>query len=395
MSNFGRFIFVLLLLASSFVYAMFQGGNVSWTIFYILLPFACYSILLFFYPLSNLSVERTIHTPNLQKGGKLTVSIKMKRTSHFPLLYTVATERCEGGEYARLAGNQLKHLFIFGFRKEVDWKYEVDQMPRGEHVIQGVELELSDFFGWIRKKKFIDLVHTVLVYPQMVDLDNLPSDTQNSHGMMASVLSIIKETTMVTGLRDYQAGDRMSWIHWKTFARTQNLMTKEFEDKRSQQLCLILDGRQSETFEGQVELSASVLREASRQQSSITFMTTGARLAVFPFIHTEEQFLSAFAHLAKIEPTMEGKEIPSFGGGMEIQSGGLIVLITGNPDGLLLQSVLGSVSNARSILCIVVDDGDSQNPTLEDNIRIARSKGIKVYRVGAKQFPEAFKEVAG
>ena len=51
----GRFIFVLFVLASAFVFAMFQGGKVSWTIFYILLPFILYSIALFFYPLSGLN----------------------------------------------------------------------------------------------------------------------------------------------------------------------------------------------------------------------------------------------------------------------------------------------------------------------------------------------------
>ena len=67
----GRFVFVLLVLLSAFVFAMFQGGYVSWTIFYAILPFVFYSIALFFYPLSNLTAERIIRTPNVQNGGKL------------------------------------------------------------------------------------------------------------------------------------------------------------------------------------------------------------------------------------------------------------------------------------------------------------------------------------
>ena len=70
---------------------------------------------------------------------------------------------------------------------------------------------------------------------------------------MASPLNIVKDTTMATGVRDYQSGDRVSWIHWKSFARTQTLMTKEFEDRRSQELILVLDERPSEVFEEQVE----------------------------------------------------------------------------------------------------------------------------------------------
>ena len=83
-----RFVFVLLILASTFVFAMFQGGTVSWTIFYTILPFVLYSLALFFYPLFDFRAERKIRTSSVQKGGKLIVSITLKRRFRFPLLYT-------------------------------------------------------------------------------------------------------------------------------------------------------------------------------------------------------------------------------------------------------------------------------------------------------------------
>ena len=88
-----RFVFVLLLLLSAFVFAMFQGGQVSWTIFYMILPFGLYSILLFLYPLSDLAVQRIIQTPSMKKGEKLVVESKLKRNYRFPLLYTVVSDK--------------------------------------------------------------------------------------------------------------------------------------------------------------------------------------------------------------------------------------------------------------------------------------------------------------
>ena len=52
-----RILFVLAVLASTFVFAMFQGGKLSWTIFYVILPFILYSILLFLYPMSEMIVR--------------------------------------------------------------------------------------------------------------------------------------------------------------------------------------------------------------------------------------------------------------------------------------------------------------------------------------------------
>ena len=112
-----RFLFVLLVLASAFLYAMFQGGKVSWTVFYMVVPFILYSVALFFYPLFDLTAERIIRTPVVQNGGKLIVSITVKRKFRFPLLYTVATEKFADHEIAALANGKLKTLFCLRISK--------------------------------------------------------------------------------------------------------------------------------------------------------------------------------------------------------------------------------------------------------------------------------------
>ena len=311
MDTSSRLLFVLFVLVATFVFAMFQGGMVSWTIFYIILPFIIYSLLLFFYPMSKMTVERTIRTPHVQNGEKLIVSLSIKRKGRFPLLYTVASEKWAEPEIAILAGEKLKRLFVFGFRKEVEWEYEIEKMPRGEHVLQGVKVEVSDFFGWLRKTKFIEAKNTILVFPKMTGIHYVPFNTQYDQGTMASPLNIVKDTTMATGVRNYQSGDRVTWIHWKSFARTQTLMTKEFEDRRSQELFIIMDGRETEVFEELVELTASILKEASSHQAGLALMTTGPKPSLFPFIQSEEQLHMALVHLAKIKPTEMKRRITS------------------------------------------------------------------------------------
>ena len=386
-----RLLFVLFVLVATFVFAMFQGGMVSWTIFYIILPFTIYSLLLFFYPMSKMTVERTIRTPHVQNGEKLIVSLSIKRKGRFPLLYTVASEKWAEPEIVLLAGEKLKRLFVFGFRKEVEWEYEIEKMPRGEHVLQGVKVEISDFFGWLRKTRFIEMENTILVFPKMTGIHYVPFNTQYDQGTMASPLNIVKDTTMATGVRNYQSGDRVTWIHWKSFARTQTLMTKEFEDRRSQELFIIMDGRETEMFEELVELTASILKEASSHQAGLALMTTGPKPSLFPFIQSEQQLHMALVHLAKIKPTNEAS-LADFG--TAFQHGGSIVLITGNPDGPFIQSVMLSVKNVDSIICmVVVKRDDPALQRIEDDIRLAKSRGITVHLLEREQFTNAFKEV--
>ena len=394
LATISRFLFVLVVLASIFLYAMFQGGIVSWTVFYMLAPFIVYSIALFFYPLSKLTAERIIRTPVVRNGGKLVVSVTVKRKFRFPLLYMVATEKILNSNIAFLAGGKTKHFFVFGFHKTVNWEYEIEGMPRGEHILEGVEIELSDFFGWIRKTHFIPIKNTVLVYPRITDIHYIPTDTQYDRGTTVSPFNIMKDTTMATGIRDYQSGDRVTWIHWKSFARTQTLMTKEFEDRRSQELILILDGRPSEVFEEQVEFAASILKEASSHQAGIGLAITGPKQFSFPLIQSEEHLQRAFLHLAKVKPSGDSSTVMASSYGSELQHSNSIILITGSPDWSFIQSVVQNAKSARSITCFTVlkQDAGTQKKLVED-VRIAKSRGITVKTLTQKQFPEAFKEV--
>jgi uncharacterized protein (DUF58 family) len=122
---------------------MFQGGFVSWFIFYSVLPFALYSIVFFFIPISKIQAERYIQTAQIRKGGKLVVTVKLKRASRFPMLYLVIKELTQSPQLIRHAESQLKTVKMLGVRQMIEWTYEIDHMPRGEHALDGVEITVD------------------------------------------------------------------------------------------------------------------------------------------------------------------------------------------------------------------------------------------------------------
>jgi len=388
----GRFVFIVGLFFSVYVFAMFQGGKVSWTIFYMLTPFLLYSIALFAYPMNNIKAERIIRTKTIESGGKLAVTIKLTRTVPFPLLYTVATEKWAAPAMLK-SKKRTKHIFLFGFKKSLEFSYEIDKLPRGEHIVEGVEIEVSDFFGWIQKRAFLELKDVILVFPNTTSVKYVPINAQYDRGSLVSPFSLVKDTTMATGVRDYQAGDRVTWIHWKSFARTQNLMTKEFEDRQSEDIIVLLDGRESNFFEEQVELAASIVEGAANHQASIAFASVGAETSTFPFIHSSDQLHDVFVHLAKIRPVAPEHVQPLLST-LEA-SAGSVVIVTSQPDWTFLQSMMGFVKNTRSVICFVLIDSEIPLSTkLQEQIRFAKAKGITVHALSRKQFSQAFKEVA-
>lgn len=389
-----RFLFIIGLFIASYVFAMFQGGKVSWTIFYVMTPFLLYSVALFLYPVTAMKAVRTIHTKTIEKGGKLGVVITIHRTFPFPLLYTVITDKWSEPIMEKKADNVHKHFFILGFKRKVEFSYEIEQVPRGEHIAEGVEIEVSDFFGWIRKSVFLTLKDIILVYPNTTPIHYVPLDSQFDRGARIAPYSLIKDTTMATGVRDYQAGDRVTWIHWKSFARTQTLMTKDFEDRQSEDLIVLMDGRESETFEGQVELAASILEEAASHHATVSLISVGEQTKIFPFLHSADQLHTAFVHLAKITQAPFSIVSPLDRPTVATLSGSLII-VTGNPDWSFIQSANSLAPSAKSVICFVVVEQDKpMQPQLAEQLKVAKSKGIKVHVVNRLQFHDVFREVS-
>jgi uncharacterized protein (DUF58 family) len=79
-------------------------------------------------------------------------------------------------------------------------------------------------------------------------------------------------------LRDYVPGDDRRHIHWKTTARTNNLMVRQFEETRRAHLAISLTintheyGSEQE-FEMAISAAASIGRQAIREQRELDVLT--------------------------------------------------------------------------------------------------------------------------
>lgn len=388
----GRFLFVLLILIGAFVFAMFQGGTVSWTIFYAILPFIIYSIALFLYPLSAFSAKRTLHAKAVQNGEKLSVTVWVKRKFPFPLLYTVIGDEWKNPVKQNVL-KRMKTVVVFGWKRTMEWQYEIDKLPRGEYIAPAIRIEVTDFLGWIRKSAFLSSKDTLLVYPRTIDVEYIPIEAQHTGGLAASPFNFIKDTTMATGVRDYQFGDRVSWIHWKSFARTQTLMTKEFDDRSTQELSLVFDSRPSEMFEELVEFAASILQGVVTARLGVSFFPLGQEQPIFISMNSEEQFRTVLTYLARIQPFEHTGE-PSVDLKKELENGGSVVLITARPNWSYLEPIVTSVTQRSSMICfVIVKNRASITSNLLEEIKYAQSKGVAVHPIVRKQFSTAFREV--
>lgn len=388
-----KLLFVLFILLLSLVFALFQGGFVSWFIFYSVLPFAIYSIFYYFYPLSKMEVQRSLKNIRIANGGKLSATVSLERGTTFPLFYIVMTDVTDS-PVLKDKKDRMKRFELLGFKRTFEWSYEIENMPRGEHLLSGIEIECSDLFGWVKKKTFIPLPQRVIVYPNIMEMKYFPIETRYDQGAAASPFTIVKDTTMVTGTRDYQPGDRVSWIHWKSFARTQSLRTKEFEDRQSQDLFVVMDRTPSEHFEEVVSLTASLLKAALRKQATLGLLSLGATREYYSAIQSEEHLQRAHYHLAKVEADLDQPVEVVFAGDQALVSAASILLVTGKLTINWIDTISRNAKSLRGCVIFVVTKRGIRLTRQDQAIhQTARARGMTVRVLTPEQFKNAFSEV--
>lgn len=294
-----KLIVLIIFLAGTFSYAMFQGGFVSWFLFYSFLPFALFALALAFYPLRGFKVERSFSKTKLNAGEELKVTIRLtRRISLFPLFYIVLEDFFDSSTILNRNGSEKIMAFPW-FRRVIEYEYTIEDLPRGEHFFQSVRIKTSDLFGFIEKGTSYDVPGQILVYPAYENI-YYESFSHFDEGSASSMERVQRDTTVATGVREYQPGDRFSWINWKATAKGNTIMTKEFDQRKSHDVLLIMDCTPSKDFETIVSFTASSIKGMLKEGVQVGLLTSGMERGRFSVLGGEKQLQELFYHLAKV-----------------------------------------------------------------------------------------------
>ena len=385
----GRYLTIIGLFIFTFCFAMFQGGFVSWFIFFTLLPFLLYSLVLAVIPLRIQHVVREITPAKLERGEKAKIKVHFEHKSLFPIVFIVVRELDMDERFYKVAEGRSTNLFLAGWKRHFEWTYELENLQRGEHLFSALEVTVTDFFGWIVRKKIIEQPNTLLVYPKTVDTGYTSLQIQYDQGAVATKYSVVKDTSMVTGVRDYQSGDRFSWIHWKSFAKNGELRTKEFEDRQSQSVFVTMDCATSTHFEEVVELTASVLKSIVKRHGDVAFLSGGENRAFYPAVRTEVQLEKVMQHLAVVQPNV-ASPIEALLRNERQLNNSILILITGQVTDELKTFLLTSSKYTRAVICFVVLSKEQYKQQQGTTPKFANAKMVYITK---DMFNQAFAEV--
>ncbi|MCL1630730.1 DUF58 domain-containing protein [Sporolactobacillus sp. CPB3-1] len=244
-----------------FLFAIAQGGFLSWFLFYIFIPIVLYQFILIGYPFHSIELKRSIHTGRLVAGDTLDMTLHLRRRWMLPLFFVTIRDCSEH--------TVQKTGMLIWYTREAALPMTFRNMRRGKYVLDTLELKTSDPFGLFERSVLLRSKQVIYVYPKARLLSSAELGMQRN-GAKASV----QDTDLAgfSGIRAYRPSDRPSWLDWKSAARMNSLVTKQFEPERERHASVVLVSKKEENderFERAVAHTASLVQTLLRLGFSV------------------------------------------------------------------------------------------------------------------------------
>ena len=159
-------------------------------------------------------------------------------------------EMKESSEY-----NKLTSYSIFGYEK-VKRTYLLKNINRGTYLLRNMEATVGDFFGFLSKSIKLESVIELVVYPKLINTKEWLLTCTNIQGDNIVKRWIYKDPLYIKGIREYNVEDRMKDIHWKSSAKMNKLMVKEYDYTSERELIFILNVQADENFWANIDRQA-------------------------------------------------------------------------------------------------------------------------------------------
>lgn len=348
------------------------------------------------YAFRRVTHHRTLSHNRAFIGDSLDYTITLSNDKVLPLIWVDMEDPFPEG--LQLIGAKLKGTGIEINRQhsiatsllpyqKASWKYTMKCAARGYHRIGPVRLRSGDIFGFTSVEVHLPDLDHVLVYPRVVDLDQLIFPEQHPIGEARGKRPLYQDQSRFLALRDYLPTDPMKHIDWKASARRQSLQTKVFDPVVSMKVLIAMNATTSEHawqgsnrafFERSVTAAASVASYCSSLGYSFGLASnavasySGKWLTV-PLGSASSQLTMVLEALAMAGPYSVTSLVDVMKGERaSLPTGATVVLITAIVTRALVREVEEIKERGYQVLVLYAGDGPPEMDLA----------GVSVFRVG-------------
>ena len=184
--------------------------------------------------------------------------------------------------------------------------YTLRRLPRGRYAFEDTAAVVEDPLGLDQLEVALAAPGAVLVYPRLVELDRLFSESGAAAHDGRRLLLRRPAGFDLHSVREYEQGESLRRVHWPSTAKRGQLMVKELEDSPRDEVAVVLDVDPSavvgESFDVQVRAAGSILRAHARRGRRAVLVVNSPRREQQRVQSAEGDWRSALDLLATVEP---------------------------------------------------------------------------------------------
>jgi len=215
---------VYIVITVSLLIGLFTGRAFFFNLAYMMVGLVVLSFLWSWTGVRWLAIARRTRSSRAQVGRHIEEAFMVRNRTLIPKLWL------EVRDHSDLQGHYASQVVpVLGARSTYRWHVRTLCTARGEFQLGPLAVTSGDPFGLFVSTRHIAATSRLLVYPAVYNLSrfNLPIGMLSGGDAQRRRSHYV--TTNAAGVRDYVPGDSFNRIHWRSSARKDRLIVKEFE----------------------------------------------------------------------------------------------------------------------------------------------------------------------
>ncbi|MBN1428875.1 MAG: DUF58 domain-containing protein [Anaerolineae bacterium] len=149
-------------------------------------------------------------------------------------------------DHSELPGHHASQIVSnLNSKAMMTWSVRTLCIRRGEFLLGPLRVVASDPFGLFEVERKISATSRLVVYPATVPISSFDLPAGLLPGGEALRRRTHHVTTNASGVREYVPGDSFSRIHWRSTARRDRLVVKEFELDPLADIWIVMDAERT------------------------------------------------------------------------------------------------------------------------------------------------------
>jgi uncharacterized protein (DUF58 family) len=310
------------------------------------------------------------HDNRIFVGESFAVDVQVRNRSWLPVLWLRLSDTVPS---SLTSGAVLRQVVSLRPHERLKLSYNLAGHRRGYYRLGPLVGLGGDLLGTVTYESRQKDDDYVIVYPKIIALQDAGLPSQSPFGVLPSRERIFEDPARIRGVRDYQPGDSLRQMDWKTSARLGSLQVRRLEPAIALETAVFLNlavgdypqPDRTEAAERGIVIAASLAVHLVEKRQAVSLVTNGCDPLAedlqaapgLPLRRGRAHLMNVLDLLARIEVAPDEKAMPFLDllghKSLGLPWGSTVVVVTSHEVNGLLETLLGLRRRGLAITLIL------------------------------------------